>query len=509
MTRMSEDCTGAPMKKKAKITDEVDEGDVRKEQKQNEEQSPLLQVNDDVLLLLFSHLLHLVDALHLGSTCRRLYGFYLKSCTDRRSLEICRSTNAYDIRLNHTFEATAADELTKDNHCLVALPDLDRTNANSITTFFTQLFACLPNLVSLEVVDENESKWTLSPLFTALRSSPLFSGRLQALTLAIDEEKQVDKKTLEPLHLPALKHLTLYIGNDGQEPVKVVLNSPLFDWVLPQLASFRLYAESGNLVEMLQFIDEHFLRLANAHLTTAAASIDASSSPSLQIALDLPDDAINNYLWSPHEHRQALACVTSLVINTFEEERKEEEEDNLHLQMLPLLANLKKVRISQYSFDAKWYYEVLTALAKLPKLEEVAVKMLGDVPRWAQQLMPTLPTVRSLSLELRSTKHANPVEVFHLSHCFPNLQQISVLFEQYNCEFCDYRLAADGDLGVFQKCALRMACDLQRLGTGTGWQAQVKLKKLMTCFRKPKVQFSSLENLLAGIKDFNYQGWQW
>ena len=504
---MSEDCAGAPTKKKkAKTTDEADEGkDVQEQQKQ--EQSPLLQVNDDVLLLLFSYLLPLVDALHLGSTCRRLYGFYLKSCTDRRSLEIYRSTNAYDIRLNHTFEATAADELTKNNHCLVALPDLDRTNANSITTFFTQLFARLPNLVSLEVVDKNESQWTFPPLLTALRSSPLLSGRLQALTLAIDEEKQVDNKTLwPPLHLPALKHLTLYIGNDGYEPVsQVVLNSPLFDWVLPQLASFRLYAESGIPVEMLRFIDEHFLRLANAHLVTAAATAttDASSSPlSLQIALDLPDYTINYYLWSPHEHRQALACVTSLDIDTFEEERKEEEEkDNLHLQMLPLLANLKKVRISQYSIDAKWYPQVLTALAKLPKLEEVVVKMLGDVPRWARQLMPILPTVRSLSLELRSTEHANPVEVFYLAHCFPSLQQISVLFEQYTCEFCDYRLATDGDIGVLQECALRMAWDLMRLGTGTGWQAQVKLKKLVACFSKHKVRFNSLEDMLAGIKD--------
>ncbi len=481
-------------------------------------------MNDDVLLLLFSHLLHLVDALHLGSTCRRLYGFYLKSCTDRRSLEIYRKPRFYsDIRSRNTFQETAADELTKANHCSVALPKEYTTtttiDATNYTTFFIQLFVRLPNLVSLEVVDEYGSQWTFPHLLTALRSSvQLFSGRLQALTLAIDEDKQVDDEMLgPPLHLPTLKHLTLYLFNDGGQPIdQCVLNSPLFDWVLPQLASFRLYAESGNLVEMLRFIDEHFLRLANAHLATAAAAaIDASSSPSLQIALRLPDFVFNYQRWAPGEHSQALACVTSMYIDQIEPEEEEEEVeneeegegivDNLHLQVLPLLAILKKVRIGLdgANADTKWYPRVLTALAKLSKLEEVFIKTYGDVPRWDRQLMPIMPKVRSLSLDFSSTYHANPVEAAHLAHCFPNLQQISVTISQGKCEFCDYRLA---DLGVLQECAQRISWDLQRLGTGTGWQAQVQLKKLVACFSKHKVRFNSLEDLLAGIKDAGYRG---
>ncbi|KAH9401933.1 hypothetical protein TYRP_016502 [Tyrophagus putrescentiae] len=509
---MSEDCAGAPTKKKkAKTTDEADEGkDVQEQQKQ--EQSPLLQVNDDVLLLLFSYLLPLVDALHLGSTCRRLYGFYQKSCTDRRSLEIYRE-NLYcysEIRLRYTFDDTAADELTKGNHCSVALPKAYTTTADSMTTFFRQLFARLPNLLSLEVVDEQQSERTFPHLLTALRSSPLLSGRLQALTLVISEEMRVDHQLLDsPLHLPALKHLTLYIGNDSYERVKqFALNSPLLDTVLPQLTTFRLYAESSSPVEVLQFIDQHFLWLADARLATLAAA--DTSCPSLQIALNFSDDAINNQQWEPREHRQALACVDSLDI--FHTQEGEVYEDDLLLPMLPLLANLVSVKIDMIygnpKVDAKWYLWVLTALAKLPKLKEVVIEANDRfVPHSSRKLMPVLPTVRFLSMGFTSTYHANPVEAFHLAHCFPNLQQIIVIFEQSNCEFCDYRLAAEGDLSVFQECALRMSWDLQRLGTaGTGWQAQVKLKKLEACFPEHKVLFSSLENLLAGIKDADYQG---
>ena len=45
-----------------------------------------------------------------------------------------------------------------------------------------------------------------------------------------------------------------------------------------------------------------------------------------------------------------------------------------------------------------------------------------------------------------------------------------------------------------------MSWHLLRLGTG--WQVQVKLKKLVACFSKHKVRFSSLENLLTGINDY-------
>ncbi len=494
---MSEDCNSAQTKKKAKITDGVDEGNVQEQQEK--EQSLLLRVlNDDVLPLLFAQILPLEDALHLGSTCRRLYGLYLKSCTDRRSLEIYHSKYADKLRLKHTFEATAADKLTKANHCSVVLPDVDSTTAEKITTFFTQLFVRLPNLVSLEVADGSVSKWTFSPLLTALRSSPLLSGRLQALTLAIDEKMRANKKMLEPLHLPALKHLTLYLDNDEIFPIgQLFLNLSLFDAVFSQLTSFRLYAGSRSPKNVLRFVKEHFLRFADAHLATAAAAIDNSSS-SLQIALRIPDFVFNFLQWAPGEYHQALACVTSLDIDQikaeeeeeeYEEEDEDEDEDegegmvaNLHLQMLPLLTNLKKVRISlsESKTDAKWYPRVLTALAKLPKLKTVVIKTRGKTPLWDRKLMPVLPTVRVCFLDITSTYHVNAVEAVHLAHCFPGLHQISVTFEQYNCEFCYYRLAADDDLGPFQECAMPMSCDLQRLGTGTGWQVQVKLKKLMT-----------------------------
>ena len=488
------------------------EQEQQQQQEQEQEQSPLLRIlTDDALRLLFAYLIHLVDAFHLGITCHKLNKLYIESCHDRRSLELYRGPRySRDIRSFHTFKATAADELTKDNHCRVHLPrgPYERTIPASIN-LFCQLFKSLPNLVSLEVMEESFAGQTIPFVFTALRFSGNLSKRLQALTLAIYEEVGDNNNliVLAPMEqLPALKHLTLYIGctfNESTPTTQAVLNSPLLNRVLPQLTSFRLYFDSGNPVMVLRFIGEHFLRFANVQLAAAAAAADPSSS-ALQIALHFPSYIITEEQWTPAQHRPALASVTSLIINPFFN-----IENELQRTMLPLLTNLKAVHIdlffniSDIIVDAEWYPQMLTALAKLPKLETLAIVTYNDVPRWTRNLMPVLSTVRSLSLQFGSTYHVNPVEAFHLAHCFPSLQQISVTLRQKNCEYCDYPLSADdGDLGVFQECAQRLALDLLRLGTGTGWRAQIKLKKLVALFHGRKVRFSSLENLLAGINDY-------
>ena len=485
------------------------EQEQQQQQEQEQEQSPLLRIlTDDALRLLFAYLIQLVDAFHLGITCRKLNKLYIASCHDRRSLELYREPST-DIRSWHTFEATAADELTKDNHCRVHLPrgPYERTIPASIN-LFCQLFKSLPNLVSLEVVEESFTRQTIPFVLTALRFSENLSKRLQALTLAIcekvgDNNNLIVVAALE--QLPALKHLTLYLityeSTESTPTIEVVLNSPLLNRVLPQLASFRLYFHDGSPVQVLRFISKHFLRFANVQLAAAAAAVDNSSK--LQIALKLAEYPGDEVQWKPRRHRPALACATSLVIGPYHNFKAK-----ITREMMPLLTNLKKVHINLFSdmqiqSDKKWYLGVLTALAKLPKLETVAIDTYGEVPRWTRKRMPVLSTVRSLSLKFGSTYHANPVEAFHLAHCFPGLQQISVTLWQGNCEYCDYPLSADdGALSVFQKCAQRLALDLLRLGTGTGWQAQVELKKLVALFLGRKIRFSSLKNLLAGINDY-------
>lgn len=91
---------------------------------------------DDVILLIFTHL-RLVDAFHLSITCKRLRKLFEQSCNLCKSLMIYRkmheervmrveaecAQNLCNTCLTHNFEPTAVDKLTRNNRCLVALPD--------------------------------------------------------------------------------------------------------------------------------------------------------------------------------------------------------------------------------------------------------------------------------------------------------------------------------------------------------------------------------------------------
>ena len=486
---MSENAAGPRMKKARNETAD----DVHTQQAH--QRFHLLQLNDDIFLVLFFHLTHLLDAFNLGITCHRLYKLYRKSLADRRSLLLYREGYSIVEEFGHIFEATTSAELTEVNHiCSVLLP----TNTSASATFFSHLFVCLPNLVSLELVDLCESELSLPGLLTALRTSPQISGRLQMLTLALIESGEEDiAYELPPLELPALKHLTLYLHDSwSHSAIQLVLSSALLHSVMPQLSSFCLYANS-DAVSAMEFIDKHVL--TNAQL---AASIGTQA---LQIALDVSEDMEGLDLMRNDEYIQALACVTSFwsIQDLYYE--------NLYSEILPRLISLKEVIIDLGSYGQEaeeqkkeWYPQVLTALATLPQLKEMFISIdhksaiSTDTPRWAKRVMPILPSLRSFSISFSSSVHVNLVEAFHLAHCFPGLQQLSVSFWQYKCEFCDYK---DGGVDALQKCALRMALDILPLGTGTGWQAQVKVKELTVSFPHQKVKFSSLENLVAGIKD--------
>ncbi len=490
---MSENAAGPRMKKARNETAD----DVHTQQAH--QRFHLLQLNDDIFLVLFLHLTHLLDAFNLGITCHRLYKLYRKSLADRRSLLLYREGYSIVEEFGHIFEATTSAELTEVNHiCSVLLP----TNTSASATFFSHLFVCLPNLVSLELVDLCESELSLPGLLTALRTSPQISGRLQMLTLALIESGEEDiAYELPPLELPALKHLTLYLHDSwSHSAIQLVLSSALLHSVMPQLSSFCLYANS-DAVSAMEFIDKHVL--TNAQL---AASIGTQA---LQIALDVSEDMEGWNLLenlTDDEYLQALACVTSF--NSIQDWWYFENE---YSKLLPRLISLKEVTIDlcNYGQEAEeqkkeWYPQVLTALATLPQLKEMFISIdhksaiSTDTPRWAKRVMPILPSLRSFSISFSSSVHVNLVEAFHLAHCFPGLQQLSVSFWQYKCEFCDYK---DGGVDALQKCALRMALDILPLGTGTGWQAQVKVKELTVSFPHQKVKFSSLENLVAGIKD--------
>ncbi|KAH9405324.1 hypothetical protein TYRP_001171 [Tyrophagus putrescentiae] len=159
---------------------------------------------------------------------------------------------------------------------------------------------------------------------------------------------------------------------------------------------------------------------------------------------------------------------------------------------------------------SKWVAPTRTLFARLPNLVSLEIKNICGFEKTIPYLinylntsMPVLPSVESFSLDdYDSYFHADPLEFLQLEHCFPKLKQISVSIRQYECEYCDYKSAAE-DTATFQRCFLKLARGLLRLGkTGgdiTAWESAVKVKKADFWFRY-FCFFTSLDNLVAGIK---------
>ena len=480
--------------------------------------SPLLQLTDNCILVIFTHLT-LLDAVQLGSTCSRLYGLYRDSLKDRRSLVI--GWPIYKQYYDDYFEDGLPSQLlpaTADYHpcmCAVYVPAS------------RHLFASLPNLVSLEINCIVFSTRVIYNLFHYLNT---LLGKLESLKLHFSscdpgEELKELHATLASstedieLKLPLLKHLSLIL----KDHIEINYTS-FFDSIFPQLTSFHLFA-TFNISDVLEFIDNNVR--PNAQLVAAAKS----GSPNLKIALmifydmDHFTDRVEFRMLS-EEEKSSLALVTCTQfrndINHWVQNPK------LFLKkLLPLMYNLRHVMLCFYEVsddedeeeeekEGDWeftYPRMLTRLASLPHLETIELEAYEGEPPitegkgselcFRQPQMPVLSTVRTFLLKFSSTCHADPVEFFQLAHCFPGLKHISVTFYQSECQHCDYRGAADQDPAIFQRCGLNLARGLLRLGkTGgdiTAWESAVKVKKVK--FQFPKFTYNSLANLVAGTKD--------
>ncbi len=451
----------------------------------------ILQLNDDCLLVLFTQMT-LPDGLQLGSTCRRLYALYRDSYKNRQSL-VLYTFEYYDRESSYLFGSRKVPPIT------------DHLKMRKLVPTTRKLINRLPNLLFLEIDIIMDYKRNIPYLAKALNNSPI-ATKLKSLKLNIysrDSPKRIKEFATEELRLPSLKHLSVCFTDDREilseegDSVEHVLNSPLFHSVLPQLTSFHIIADSSH-ANLYYFVREH--------VCTNDQLVAAAGTESLQVAFDATyhyeeEEDFNFNLLELYElDNQTLKCITYFGINDMYYSPE---------KTLPLLTNLRKVDIRLTDLSEgplTTYPNILKALSTLECLEEMEVDSSSILDifyghRFSRNEMPVFPSVRTFSLKYENFYHDDPVEFFHLEHCFPGLKEVSVLFEQNSCDYCDYRNNKDTDIA--QKCGLKLARGLLRLGTGDGWQSQVKVKKMVASFYNlsPSVKYSSLANLVAGIKD--------
>ncbi len=464
-----------------------EENPIKSVEKKQQNSFSILQLNDDCLLVLFTQMT-LPDGLQLGSTCRRLYALYRDSYKNRQSL-VLYTSRCYDWERYYLFGSRKVPPIT------------DHLKMQKYVPNISQLIDRLPNLLFLEIDIIMKCKHTIPYLAKALNNSPM-ATKLKSLKLSIYSGLCKCVRTItqiKELRLPSLKHLSLCFTDEKENVVEHVLNLPIFHSVLPQLTSFHIAAE-GSHEDVYHFVREH--------VCTNDQLVAAAGTESLQVVLNTAqqydrEDGVDtkyNLLKLGELDNQTLKCITYFGIS---------DKYNLPEKTLPLLTNLRKVdiRLTDLSEGALTTYpRILKSLAALEYLEVIKVDSLSPADifyghRFSRNEMPVLLSVRTFSLKYENFYHDDPVEFFHLEHCFPGLKEVSVFFKLSACDYCDYD--NDKDTNIAQKCGLKLARGLLSLGTGNGWQSQVKVKKMMAYFynRSGSKTYSSLANLVAGIKD--------
>ncbi len=477
----------------------------------------ILQLPEDCLLMLFT-LMTFRDGFQLGSTCHQLYGLYRDSFKSRQSLVLHKN----DYKLSCEVENFYLSSLKK-------VPSVvDHLKLRRYIPI-SHIIARFPNLLCLEISNIRNCKRTIPYLVTSLNNSQM-AAKLQSLRLDIffvvhriqkRPPNLVNWLATEQLQLPSLKHLSLSLFGHKDNYIKCLLNSRLFHSVLPQLTSFHI-AANCNLEDVYHFVCEHVC--TNAQLMAVAGT------KSLQVTLNAirfydgeeeeeTADNTFNLLKLGELNNQALSCITYLGVSDMYYSPK---------RTLPLLTNLRKVDINLWDLardSLTNYPSLLQALATLQYLEDITVSAIGHSATqigidFEREDMPVLPSVRIFLLHVETHNHNDPVEFFHLEHCFPKLEQLSVHFEQYYCSFCGYGTDEDtslneeseesdceycsnnDDTSITQKCGLKLTRGLLRFGTGNGWHSQVKVKDVTLSFNGDSFMgsYESLQNLVAGIK---------
>ncbi|KAH9402630.1 hypothetical protein TYRP_016163 [Tyrophagus putrescentiae] len=176
---------------------------------------------------------------------------------------------------------------------------------------------------------------------------------------------------------------------------------------------------------------------------------------------------------------------------------------------LMCMCHLQKIdlTIGRHGDGANGYQIILTAFSKLEHLRVLSVDCLqnplyGDgLSRvWPRSEMRVLPSVRFFSLALSTSVHTDVVEQFHLAHCFPGLRRIKVHFKQDSCSdhSCSIFSSLSDRLAKYQACGRELTRGLMALKLSV--TEEVVLEKEVT-FTFGSYRFSSLEKLLAGVKD--------
>ena len=320
---------------------------------------------------------------------------------------------------------------------------------------------------------------TTSSTSTSTSSSPPLS-QLTTLRMICRlekvKEKEEEKKNLlaiEPLHLPALTHLTLSLhcayqdffdlkkmqtGSDllsvtGSSTVNafcVFFRSSLLSEVLPQLSSLQLHSDLFAGEAICSVRDLLIPRLYQLLSTLKMAA----NPPALQLSLaqiwredeanlvELAEQLLPNEEEEEERRvvtirtRRALASITHFKIYAIP--------DWPLPRFLSALIHLKWVYFTIFftdfrsSFRNADYLATLTALSSLPYLEEmVLVSKLDSIRPPLLPSHPSLPhppprlpvlaPLRRLTIDFYAGSCAeDPAQFFHLNHCFPRLEELKM-----------------------------------------------------------------------------------
>lgn len=446
--------------------------------------------NTDSLLVIFSYL-SLLDALQVGSTCRRLYHLYRASCHSRKSLVLIRGSQsfAFDLKSallpDYELQQKLSEEQSTSRFALnqLRLPKFE-PSFNQTLPFHRQLFSStISNLSCLEITT-GLSQESLSDLIRALNSLTLLeilklflnscqeqdekfdqmlnsnTGILVRPELANEEYRELILKrlSLDPgtythlpvytLRLPVLRHLTLairagslfherlYLANGVKQTstkkVYEVKTAPNFLSLNCPLLSALNLSTSDSLKNICGLIFKHVI--------PSSRLIAGSSDVQVKLTLSESDDKVLRNVKELNNVKEALKYITSLEIGN---KRMPTYVPNL----LSLLMNLREICFS-VSFLATtttgYYSAVLISLSKLSNLKSLNINFDDDqkMPRAVTSTLAVLPTVTKLTIKYGTSNHIDVVKELQLVHCFPGLTNFSCSFNQSYCDLCLFGLAS-------------------------------------------------------------------
>ena len=466
------------------------------------------------------------DALHLGLTCRRLLGFFEESRRTTKALALTSfdakvvPKGVFNIR---NINPDASDAVEEEFSSLKVMPfNLPRHSDNEdggadqwmnyglVPLTITQKFVdTFPHLRYLEV-----SSTFRPPDFALLLAqlTPSSLPHLSTLKLCVSFNDHHKEQTaaffwrpLAQLEHSALRHLTLIVlvkllqrraGENGQQQQQQYSIPRLS--ILQQLITFNFYHE-----ELAVF--SQLLAQLSSKLNPSASGARLEPGTGARFGLTLFREYWDVREVAPPEPKLLFSYLTFLDVKIGWDPFLPHIPYRASLvslyHALPLMTHLQKVelRIGEAGEEPTDYPSFLTALSSLAHLRELSIRCIknayyGNGPHiWIPSTLPTLPSVRVLSLKYSTPCHADVAETFQLTHCFPGLRRIRCHFWHETCIYCEYRNAPKSiNLPLFQRCGKELTRGLLALQP----PKTVLKKELSFTFSSGRYYFKSLEDLL-------------